>query len=333
MGLLFDSYMLEILVFFITTVYLLYNFFTSSFNHWKDRGIPFLKPTVFFGNVKDNFLNKKSLFEVQKDIYTALYPNKIGGYFELKNPSLMVRDPELIEKILIKDFSHFHDRGLPHDTKFEPLSCHLFNVEGKYWRSLRYKLTPTFTTGKLKSMLGQVSKHAANLATHIEQQLNTTNCFNSKDLITMFSVDVIASCAFGVEFNHDSGKMSEFKNMVNKVLSASKLQLVRFILRMYYPKLARFFKIKIIPDDVNDYFMQIVKETVKYRKENKIDRNDFVQLLLTLKEQEDNMNTLVPDEDVVTNQPDNVNVPDNNLTDKTKSKNKRQYSIVFLNQY
>lgn len=328
MGLLFDSYTLDILVASITIIYLFYSFFTSSFNHWKDRGIPFIEPTVFVGNLKENLLNKKSIFEVQNGIYSALSPNKLGGYFEFKSPVLMIRDPEIIEKILIKDFAYFHDRGLPHNTEVEPLSGNLFNVEGTYWRSLRYKLTPTFTTGKLKSMFEQVSKCAVNLVTYIDKQAKAENCFDAKNLISRFSVDVIASCAFGVEFNYDTKEGTQFRNMVNVVFTPSKLQLIRFSLLMYYPKITKYISLRTFKEEVSSYFLQIIKDTIQYRKEKHIDRNDFVQLLLTLKEQEENGKNMYAsltedysEEDAIINQMNTVPGHDDyRATDKTKSK-------------
>ena len=59
----------------------------------------------------------------------------------------MIRDPDLAQKILIKDFSHFHDHGVPADPN-NPLDQNLFTMNGEQWRTLRNKLTPVFTTGQ-----------------------------------------------------------------------------------------------------------------------------------------------------------------------------------------
>lgn len=52
------------------------------------------------------------------------------GIFSLFQPQLIVRDPELIRNVLVKDFAHFSDRGVYVDEKNDPISAHLFALQG-----------------------------------------------------------------------------------------------------------------------------------------------------------------------------------------------------------
>lgn len=65
-------------------------------------------------------------------------------------PTLVIRGPDMINSILVKDFIHFHDRGTYFDEDGDHLLAHLLNLTGLRWRNLRTKLTPTFITGKNK---------------------------------------------------------------------------------------------------------------------------------------------------------------------------------------
>jgi len=83
------------------------------------------------------------------------YPReKFVGMYQLQTPTLLLRDPEVIRLFLVKSFAHFTDRGFLYDGHREPLTKHLVNLEGDTWKILRQKLTPTFSSGKIKNMLG-----------------------------------------------------------------------------------------------------------------------------------------------------------------------------------
>ena len=47
------------------------------------------------------------------------------------------------------------------------------------------------------------------------------------------------------------------------------------------PSFGRFTKFP--PKDVSKYFMKMVKDTVEYREKNDVKRNDFMQLLIQMK--------------------------------------------------
>jgi len=52
-----------------------------------------------------------------------------------------------------------------------------------------------------------------------------------------------------------------------------------------YKEFARTIGMKLTRDDVSEFFLKVVKETVEYREKNNIERNDFMDLLLKLKKE------------------------------------------------
>jgi cytochrome P450 family 9 len=55
------------------------------------------------------------------DIYNRLKGHKYGGLYQSMNPALLLRDPELIKMVTVKDFEHFLDRQVPISEDAEPL--------------------------------------------------------------------------------------------------------------------------------------------------------------------------------------------------------------------
>ena len=66
------------------------------------------------------------------DMYNRLKGHKYGGMYQFMNPFLMIRDPELIKMVTVKDFEHFLDRNVPISEDAEPLLVKgLSNLKGE----------------------------------------------------------------------------------------------------------------------------------------------------------------------------------------------------------
>lgn len=137
-----------LLLFAITAIYLLFKY---TFGYWERKGFAYIKPTFPFGNLGLVATGKASFGVNVYELYKKSTEQIVGVYFMFQ-PALLVRDPELIKKILITDFDSFHDRGVFSSEK-DPFSQNLFSLPGQKWKALRAKLSPTFTSGKMKGML------------------------------------------------------------------------------------------------------------------------------------------------------------------------------------
>lgn len=100
----------------------------------------------------------------------------------LSNPILLINDPELIRFVLVKEFSKFRDRGLYFNDKVDPLTSNLFFLPGEKWKRLRSKLTPTFTSGKLKEIYPLIKEIGDGLATVVYKSLEKSEFIEVKDL-------------------------------------------------------------------------------------------------------------------------------------------------------
>jgi cytochrome P450 family 6 len=109
------------------------------------------------------------------------------------NPILMILDLDLIKNIMVKDFNVFPNRKLYFNEKDDPLTAHLVNLEDDEWRSLRTKLTPTFTSGKLKMMLPTILKITENLINTLEKEVVMNESVEIKELLSRYTVDVIGN--------------------------------------------------------------------------------------------------------------------------------------------
>lgn len=63
----------------------------------------------------------------------------------MMTPAYIIRDPELIKQIGIKDFDHFSDHPKLHTDKNNALNA----LTGQKWRDMRSTLSPAFTGSKM----------------------------------------------------------------------------------------------------------------------------------------------------------------------------------------
>lgn len=121
--------------------------------YWKNVGVTFAQPSLPMGNF--NGLGKKyHTSDLMLRFYKELKGKGIfGGVYLFTTPIVIATDLEFIKTVLIKDFNYFKNRGTYFNESDDPLSANLFNIEDEKWQNLRTKLTPTFTSGKMKMMV------------------------------------------------------------------------------------------------------------------------------------------------------------------------------------
>ncbi|XP_021923332.1 probable cytochrome P450 6a14 [Zootermopsis nevadensis] len=283
MGLIFGSLLLELGTLIASILSVIYIYFKWSFTYWKKRNVPYADPIFPFGNFTQSCLMRKQVGDVLTDIYKELEGHRYGGMYIFTKPSLILRDPDLIKDILVKDFSTFHDRGFYMNEEIEPLTGHLFMLPGKRWRNLRIKLTPTFTSGKLKMMFQRLVDCGGQLQHCVGGMTQNGDVIEIKDFLARFSTDVISSCAFGIDCNCLKNENAEFRQWGRKIFEPSLKQVILGILSGVAPVVLDTLKLSVIDSSISKYFRKMVEETVEYREKNNVKRNDFMELLIQLR--------------------------------------------------
>lgn len=252
-------------------------------NYWKDRGVPCMEPSLLLGNLDGVGTKIHNNYNVELVYEHFKIGNKFCGYYLLQTPRLIILDLDLVKNILIKDFNNFVDRGIYNNAEVDPLSGHLFAIEGEKWRNLRNKLSPTFTSGKMKMMYPIIQSYAKGLVELVEElSQNNTNGLDIKNICTRFTADVIGSCGFGLECNalkdekSEMFKMGEFFDMKDAWVR------INFFFVNVFPNIAAKLNMKVTPKFITDFFMPMIKQTYDYRVSNDVKRNDFMSLLIQI---------------------------------------------------
>lgn len=150
MAILTNNWIVDAVTFFIAALTVIYLLLKKNYSFWDRYGIKSVPNVSYiFGHFRETILQKEFIGDAVTRLYRTSNEPFVGIYTILRL-ILLVRDPELVQSILVKDFAHFTDRGVHCNEEYDPLSGNLFALPGQRWKNLRSKLTPTFTSGKLK---------------------------------------------------------------------------------------------------------------------------------------------------------------------------------------
>ncbi|XP_046680662.1 cytochrome P450 6k1-like isoform X2 [Homalodisca vitripennis] len=249
--------------------------------------IPYLEPGPFLQERHE--VTSKAGSDQAVLLYNYFPGERYFGYFLNGLPTLVIKDTELIHRISVKDFIHFEDNGFKHVFGFL-VTQNLFNLKGKTWRSLRAKLSPTFTSGKLKRMFNQLDKSCEHLVQTLGESCGEP--LDTKKITSRYVLEVIASIAFGLDLSKNAQSAEFVQNSTSLYATGYQMTLIQ-ILGMVSYKLVNLLGLSMYKREVEHYFQNLTKQTKEYRRKNKIERDDYFQLLLALQEEEESGKTLL----------------------------------------
>jgi len=279
---------LEILLILVSLFLALYWYITKSFGKWKELGIPHSKPYFPFGSY--NFVSGRHLDDMSGDDHRKFANEKYFGWWLLGKPVLALNDVNLIKQIQVKDFDHFVDRTS--DTFNKKMFAggdldkiwmlQLTSITGDDWKSVRSNFTPIFTSGKMKGMLKFIKHVAGDLTEEIKTKANKGEEFELKDVFGKFSLDALASSAFGVNAESFKNENSKFVKYAAATFKTSALENITIALKFIpgVPQFCEFFKINSFKPKETRFFRDIIQQTIRTRRETQERKNDLVDLML-----------------------------------------------------
>lgn len=263
----------------ITGVYL---FLKKKYSYFEENEIPYVKPSMIMGNLS-GVGTKYHMSEVSNKIYNECKgKDVVAGFYTLFSPSLIVTDLEFLKQVTIKDFNSFVDRGVFVNEDNEPLTGHLFAIGGEKWRFLRNKLSPVFTSGKIKMMYHTISDKGEAFIKAIEKT-SELGSVDMKDISTRYLIDVISNCAFGFEANTLNHENDELISAFRRVLGEEGNGVLHVLFLFAFPNFSKLINLKQFDKVLTKLMNDIITESVTHRETNEIHRNDFLNMLIELK--------------------------------------------------
>ncbi|KAH8359122.1 hypothetical protein KR093_004467, partial [Drosophila rubida] len=263
-----------------------YRWSTATYNFFKDRGIEYDKPIPYVGSMRKLFFGQSSMMDLIIELYNK-NDSKVYGVFEQRTPMLMIKDPELLKQITIKDFDHFLNHrdafSVDEDDNVNNMfGSSLFSMRDARWRDMRSTLSPAFTGSKMRQMF-QLMDTVANEAV---QCLNRDGIpedgleLDVKDFCARFTNDVIESTVFAQQVNSFKDRENTFYLNSKKMTDFTCLETMKFLLYTTSKRLFKLLKLPLFDVKSTDYLVSLVTGAMKYRQEHNFVRPDMIQMLM-----------------------------------------------------
>lgn len=103
--------LLVLFVSFLSVILIVVKYYYSF---WFRNGFPSITPSFTFGCLGPVAVGTKSMGELMRGLHLNSKERFLGIYFFWR-PVLLIRDPDLVKRVLITDFDHFQNRGVHYD--------------------------------------------------------------------------------------------------------------------------------------------------------------------------------------------------------------------------
>lgn len=228
---------------------------------------------------------QKLYYKYANESFIGLH--EIGG-----GASYLIREPELVKKILVRDFSHFVNRYGDVNASTDPLISHqLTNLKTEDWRRIRSLLTPMFTSQKFKQILiPSLNETRCELIDFLMEKFEAerSQCISvdMMELSIRSGIDGFCRSALGIKTdslrNNDGGFYDISDTYVKHLDDLGGFQ---YISIQVLPRVMKYlFGSTLTQSNVDSFYRETFAQIADTRAAQNIQRNDYLRILEMLHE-------------------------------------------------
>ncbi|XP_063702578.1 probable cytochrome P450 6d5 [Culicoides brevitarsis] len=243
-------------------VIILYVIVKHLFTYWDRQGIINIPPTIVYGNLRPTIKHQKSFQTNINDLYWEAVTVPYIGIYLLCRPALLIRDLNLVKRILIQDQEFFKHRGIYCDTQQDPMSMNLFSATDASHTNLHAKLSPLFSKMMTTNLFETVHREGRSLINELGKYVNDVKpVVNLHKLLHTHLLNVIGGIFLGLKINlfeNDDESFKYFNEDIAQNLSRFK-QAQAFL----YPGTMKITKKTHFPRNAQSFLMKSVENAMR----------------------------------------------------------------------
>jgi len=189
-------------------------------------------------------------------------------------------DVDIIRDVFVKESKTFPNRfTIPSGRVTEQMLNNVTDYDA--WKRMRSLMSPTFSTGKLKQMTAQINRCARQCLRLMLDHCSDHRSMEVKEFAGCYTMDVIASTAFGLDLNTKEDHNNQFAVMARKAFNFKRFN-PAIMISFFFPVLSPLLKwldISLFDKDVVQFFADVTEQTLRERDNSEGDRVDFLTLM------------------------------------------------------
>ncbi|XP_058462594.1 probable cytochrome P450 9f2 [Malaya genurostris] len=272
-----------------------YHYVAKKYQYFLSKPIPCVKPTFLLGSSGATVFRRRGIVSQLIKLYNAYPESKVTGAYDFTTPVFLIRDPDFVKKICVKEFDFFTDHTpiMPIDKADKEndrksfTQNSLFLLRGQKWRDMRATLSPAFTGSKMRHMFDLVAKCGQSMSNFFTEELKRENSmeYEMKDIFSRLCTDMIGTVAFGYEMDSLANRNNEFYLQATQMINPRSIVLMfKFLLMFTLPSFMEKLGVDFISSSLLKYFKGIILDNFKQREMRGIVRNDMIHMLMEIRQ-------------------------------------------------
>ncbi|XP_063822387.1 cytochrome P450 6k1-like [Ostrinia nubilalis] len=272
------------------TIILVYIYCSYKLNYWKRRGINQVdNSSIIFGDVKKAILFRTAPGFHLGDLYRGAPAGApYIGFYIFHKACLLLKDPEIIKRILISDFDKFSDRHFAGNQQKDSFGQqNLFGLKNPTWRYLRKKISPSFSRVKLRQLFPLMMETGKSMMDHLDKITDAKKpvIIDTQDINYKYTSDMIANFGLGIKTDSFNYPDSDYTKFLMDFFKSSR-RMVALITVFFMPEIVKFTGNSLLFD--LSFIRKIFYEVLDSREKSGTKKGDFIDTIIKLKNGEQN---------------------------------------------
>lgn len=263
---------------FLLSLTLLLNYLRmrQNYSYFKRHQLPHLPISSWtpLGHLKQLLLLRISFGDLFRNVYAdaRIRQAKLAGFFVFQTPALIVRDPELIGLILVKEFNSFLNRYETADAVGDAMgSLTLPLAKYHLWRESRQCMSQLFTSGQMKQRMYPLMQQVLlDLELHVERKMSgaAQRVLALSEMCQLYTTDVTGRLFYSWDVGGLRQGQSPLRAQAKELFSPSLQKVVHFMTVFFLPRWTGLLRAKVFARSYAHFMRQLVK---KHRNAEQID--------------------------------------------------------------